>query len=109
MNILELILSGSLSWGCSGVLSAYDMAGAAKLYQANCVICHGESGEGNGPAGQYMNPRPRNFTKDKFIRGDKPDEIAETIRTGFNQMPPFGNLSPEDRINLANYIKGFRK
>ena len=39
------------------------------VYTVNCMTCHGEKGDGNGPAGQYMNPKPRDFAKEKFKGG----------------------------------------
>lgn len=31
-------------------------------YKTLCVSCHGEKGDGNGPAGAALNPHPTNFT-----------------------------------------------
>ena len=33
-----------------------------KLYQENCVSCHGEKGYGDGPAGSQLSPKPANLT-----------------------------------------------
>lgn len=32
------------------------------IYARYCWWCHGESGEGNGPAADFLNPQPRDFT-----------------------------------------------
>jgi cbb3-type cytochrome oxidase cytochrome c subunit len=32
------------------------------VYQQECIWCHGEVGDGNGPAAKYLNPKPFNFT-----------------------------------------------
>src|SRR6185312_5151885 len=32
------------------------------VYQQECIWCHGEVGDGNGPAARYLNPKPFNFT-----------------------------------------------
>lgn len=37
-----------------------------KLYERNCLSCHGSSGYGDGPAGKNMNPRPTNIAN--FIK-----------------------------------------
>jgi cytochrome c553 len=39
-----------------------DAAKGEKDYKAMCVACHGEKGDGNGPAGAALNPKPGNFT-----------------------------------------------
>ena len=37
-----------------------------KVYQHYCLICHGESGKGDGFNAPKLNPRPRDFTDAKF-------------------------------------------
>lgn len=39
-----------------------DMASeGAKLFQTNCEMCHGPQGHGDGPAGQSLEPKPKNL------------------------------------------------
>jgi len=33
----------------------------AKVFQSNCEMCHGPQGHGDGPAGQSLEPKPRNL------------------------------------------------
>lgn len=40
-----------------------DAARGAEKYAQLCVSCHGEKGDGNGPAGAALTPRPTNFTE----------------------------------------------
>ncbi len=39
-----------------------DAAKGETHYKTLCIACHGEKGDGNGPAGAAMNPKPGNFT-----------------------------------------------
>lgn len=39
-----------------------DAAKGETHYKTLCVSCHGEKGDGNGPAGSALNPKPTNFT-----------------------------------------------
>lgn len=39
-----------------------DAAKGETHYKTLCVSCHGEKGDGNGPAGSALNPKPSNFT-----------------------------------------------
>jgi mono/diheme cytochrome c family protein len=33
----------------------------AEVFKTNCEMCHGPQGHGDGPAGQALDPRPRNL------------------------------------------------
>lgn len=82
------------------------------IFSANCVTCHGEQGDGNGPAGAYLNPKPRNFAKDKFKAGDKPQQVFNTVTKGLpgTAMVGFPQLPEEDRWAVAQYVLNtFRK
>ena len=81
------------------------------VFAVNCLTCHGENGDGMGPAGQYLNPKPRNFAKDKFKKGDKADQIFQTITKGLDgtAMVSFAHLSEEDRWALAHYVRKLGK
>ena len=32
------------------------------VYERKCLLCHGEKGDGKGPAGELLRPAPRDFT-----------------------------------------------
>lgn len=86
------------------------------LYAIYCAACHGEFGDGRGPAAESLTPRPRDFTRGKFkIRSTESRELPtdqdliNTITTGMpgTWMPAWDNLSEGDRQELAAYIKTF--
>jgi mono/diheme cytochrome c family protein len=81
------------------------------VYTMNCVACHGDKGDGNGPAGAVMNPKPRNFITDKFKKGDKPAAVFEVVSKGLKDttMAAFGHLSEEERWAVSHYLLTFRK
>lgn len=35
-----------------------------KVYEKKCIHCHGEKGDGKGPAAPFLFPPPRDFTRD---------------------------------------------
>ncbi|MDZ4678591.1 MAG: cytochrome c [Oligoflexia bacterium] len=80
-------------------------------YMINCLTCHGEKGDGNGVAGQYMNPKPRDFAKAKFKKGKKPEQIFNTLTKGMDgtSMASFASLSEEERWAVAHYVLSFTK
>jgi mono/diheme cytochrome c family protein len=64
------------------------------VYAANCVSCHGETGDGSGLAGAA------NFTDVEFVRGAKPAQFFEAIRDGVDgsAMPAWGETLSEMEI-----------
>jgi mono/diheme cytochrome c family protein len=81
------------------------------VFTVNCLPCHGEKGEGNGPAAAALNPKPRNFTADAFKQGETPDAVFKTISGGIpnTQMVSFAYLPEADRWALANWVLELRK
>jgi copper transport protein len=65
------------------------------LYQANCVVCHGPQGLGDGPAALTLNPRP--FNLQVHVPQHAPGEIFYWISNGipFTAMPGWGVVDPE--------------
>ncbi|MCM2279548.1 MAG: cytochrome c [Oligoflexia bacterium] len=106
--------SVSFAFDCKGHKA--DLARAKTSFTTNCVSCHGEKGDGNGPAGQYMNPKPRSFATDDFKSGGKKpnaDLVFTTISKGLagTAMTAFeGQIKDEkERCDLAHYVLSFRK
>jgi mono/diheme cytochrome c family protein len=52
----------------------------AAVFQTNCQACHGPQGHGDGPAGQALDPRPRNLAKVQSEAAD--DFLFWRIREG---------------------------
>jgi mono/diheme cytochrome c family protein len=85
----------------------------ASLYLQHCAYCHGERGDGAGPAAVSLFPWPRNFGEAKFrlktTAKDLPTDhdLSETIRRGIpgSAMPPFPEFSEEDRNMLVDHIR----
>ena len=77
----------------------------AKLYQANCVRCHGEDGKGDRRSvGLYPN---LDLTASRLARAGVPGRraIYQRIYGGEGAMPAFGDrLSAEDTEALVDYV-----
>lgn len=80
-------------------------------YATNCLACHGDKGDGMGPAGQFMNPKPRHFGKDKFKLGNKPQQVFDAISKGLpnTSMTGYGHLPEDERWGLAYYVLSLAK
>ena len=85
----------------------------AAVYQQRCVACHGVTGDGAGPAAEYMNPRPRDYRRGifKFTStpyGAKPrrEDLVRTVRRGAKgtSMPSFALLPDEDLQAVVDYV-----
>ena len=87
------------------------------IYQLRCAVCHGESGAGDGPAADFLSPRPRDFTgglwKYKTSPGDLPPrdaDLIETIRAGLpgTSMPGWSEVLTDQQIaGLVTLLKQF--
>lgn len=98
-------------------LSPQELEKAKGLYGKYCSQCHGEEGAGDGPAAEFFNPRPRDFTfgwykfRSTRVEGLPTDsDLLITITDGLpaTGMPGFKDYLPEgERRLLSAYIKGF--
>jgi len=84
------------------------LARGEMLFKQNCSSCHGNSGQGNGPAAGTLNPRPRNFAQPAdWKRGFHVTDIFTTISTGIKGtgMAAFDFIRPADRMALVHYVR----
>jgi high-affinity iron transporter len=83
------------------------------LYLDNCAQCHGESGNGDGPGRETMNPKtpaPANFTDPERMAGLSPFKVFNTASFGVEgtAMASFAALSDEQRWQVAFYVLSLR-
>ena len=80
-------------------------------FTINCVACHGEAGDGQGPAAVALDPKPRSFVADAFKNGDKPEQIFKSVSEGLPSTPmvAYGHLSEEERWGLVYHVLELRK
>ena len=55
---------------------------ARQLFKTVCATCHGEDGTGNTPAGNNLNPHPRNYTDKAWQAATTDDQIRAIILGG---------------------------
>ena len=78
------------------------------VYESNCSACHGMKGEGDGPAGAALNPKPRNYAKDGFKYGSSLEEVKTTVRDGIEEtaMASYADVLTDEQITqVAEYVK----
>ena len=71
------------------------VAAGRALYQANCAVCHGPKGLGDGAAAQTLNPRP--FNLQVHVPQHAPGEIEYWIANGIplTAMPAWSAPDPD--------------
>ncbi len=80
--------------------------------KGTCNVCHGETGRGDGPAGEMTRPRPRDFTDPMFHALRNDGELFWTLKYG---IPGTGMISFVPRIlseqeawTVIRYIRTLR-
>lgn len=66
--------------GLTNPLGEDAASAGAEVFRTNCEACHGPQGYGDGPAGQSLDPRPRNLASLQAVAGD--DFLFWRIREG---------------------------
>jgi mono/diheme cytochrome c family protein len=86
------------------------------VYDKYCGGCHGDQGDGQGPAAQRLITPPRDFTRGiyKFRSTDSSSlptdaDLHRTITRGLSRvsMPAFPLMPEHDKVAVIQYIKHF--
>lgn len=90
--------------------TAKALAEAETIFRLNCAGCHGENGDGNGPASVVLPKKAANFTDAKTMASMTDGELFWKMSTGRAPMPGWNDLLPvEQRWELVNYIRTFAR
>jgi len=88
----------------------------AQVYARYCVGCHGEGGDGRGPAAEMLITKPRDFTKGLFKFRSTPSGSLPTDQDLFRivsrgvyrtSMPEWSLVTERERWAVIAYVKGF--
>lgn len=76
-----------------------------ELYMANCAVCHGPTGRGDGPQAASLTIRPADFSIHIPYHSDA--FFFEVMTRGLGGvMPPFGDrLTEKQRWDILNWLK----
>ncbi len=77
-----------------------------RLYARNCSHCHGLTGKGDGPVGQFTYVPPKPIGTAQYLDKLTDGQFYYYIATGLNLMPEFAyKLSPRDIWDIINYLR----
>jgi mono/diheme cytochrome c family protein len=88
------------------------------VFQRECTVCHGGSGDGKGPGAAVLTPKPRDFTNGVFKLRSTPSgeaptdqDLFQTITVGIpgSAMPGFKELPERERWALVAVVKELAK
>lgn len=79
----------------------------AKIFKANCVLCHSANGSGDGPAGKALHAKD---LRSPEVQAESDSALSEIIAKGKGKMPAFAAKVPADDLaKLVAYVRGLGK
>ena len=92
--------------------AAGDAAKGKPIYNAQCVVCHGKTGGGDGPVGKGLSPKPK-----AFAAGNLPSdgELFKVIQKGgkangmSKDMDAYPQFTDQQIWDVIAYIKSLAK
>ena len=123
---ITIVAVAGLAFGLSlaqvDAARAADAAAGKKIYETNCMSCHGPAGKGDGPVGAALNPKPRDFSAGQFKFDPNKDgktgtdaDLTQVIQKGAGAfggsplMAPWPTLKPDEIANVIAYIRTLKK
>ncbi len=91
--------------GLKNPLGAEAASQGAEVFKTNCEMCHGPQGHGDGPAGQALDPRPRNLAELQTKAGD--NFLFWRIhegKPGTSMVPWKGTLTDEQIWQVISFL-----
>ncbi|WP_299549528.1 DUF6797 domain-containing protein [Seonamhaeicola sp.] len=85
--------------GIIGNLDGDALFTGAKIYNSNCINCHGT------PEMEGSLPTATKFWQQALKAGNDPYSMYETISRGYGAMPPQLSLTPKQKYGVLAYIR----
>jgi mono/diheme cytochrome c family protein len=76
-----------------------------KIYERQCLACHGAKGKGDGPVAAHLEKRPGNLSNPRLWE-QSDGALFWKVNEGHTPMPTFKRImSDEERWPVINYIR----
>ncbi|HSH10121.1 MAG TPA: cytochrome c [Oceanipulchritudo sp.] len=105
------LADGTFGSGFPVEVSYENMKVGQEIYQINCAICHGDSGNGKGVVAQerYGYPTIVSLLQTRIMELPEGD-IFNSITYGKNTMGPYGSkIRVEDRWKVIMYVRALQR
>jgi high-affinity iron transporter len=92
-------------------IGALDLAAGRRIFLGTCASCHGVAGQGDGPAGAALTPRPPAIGSATLMHDVTPGLMYRVISVGIPGTPMAGyagSLTSGQRWNLVGYVNALR-
>ena len=113
---LTVAIADSLIRNDPWIRYTYTERQGKQLFEQYCVVCHGQSGEGDGFNAYNLNPRPHSLSDSTYMKALSSETLTETISfggKGVNKsvlMPAYQNTLSKTQIsNVVVCIETFTK
>ena len=114
--LISFGLAISLAPGLGFAQTKGDAKAGKTKYDANCVGCHGATGNGDGPAAAALNPKPQDHTNGKAMKALSDKYLFDIIKDGGASqkkspiMPASGKkLNDQEISDIVAYIRSLAK
>jgi mono/diheme cytochrome c family protein len=121
--VSAVVLFGITAWSASGIAAQDEsqksqakpsekaQARARAIYAQDCVICHGETGDGKTDLAKDMQLKLDDWTDPATLGAKSDADLFKVIRNGKDKMPPEaeGRAKDDEVRNLILYIRGLSK
>ncbi|MEM7310089.1 MAG: cytochrome c [Planctomycetota bacterium] len=107
-----LVAAGALLGACRFPAQPPPGASGAEIYALQlCANCHGEQGEGKtqgpplrGLSAHWSRDDLADFLAETDAWEERDERLARLAREYSGDMKPYDNLSPAERLRLADYL-----
>jgi cytochrome c5 len=92
-------------------ISPEALAKAKKVYNLDCALCHGATGDGKTDLAKDMQLTMADWTDPKSLAGQSDQQLFDTIRKGKGKMPPEDeSRAKNDEVrDLVMYVRTLAK
>jgi mono/diheme cytochrome c family protein len=83
---------------------------AKKVYEVDCLVCHGPDGDGKGDLAADMKTKLADYRDPSALKAFTDGDLFYIIKNGKGEMPSEGDRAKPGSIwNLVNYIRSLAK